>query len=100
MVGVVLQNAWVLHHINKDEGNESLSLLPCNISERLKESRSSSSHLAIQNVPSDVCYEVAHHQVPSKKQGRCKVCKNNFLCRCVKCKTNLYDICFEIFHGY
>ena len=100
MVDVVLQNAWVLYHINKDEGIESLSLLPCNFSEISKESRSSLSHLGIQNVLSDVCYEVAHHQVPSKKQDRCKVSKDNFLCRCVKCKPNLNDICFEIFHGY
>ena len=64
-----------------------------------KEGRSASNHEGIQNVPSDVCYEVAHYQVPSKKQGMCKVCKNNFRCRCVKCKASLYDICFEIFHG-
>ena len=28
----------------------------------------------------------------------CKVCENNFKCCCVKCKANLHDICFEIFH--
>ena len=27
---VVLQNAWVLYDINKDEGDESLPLLACN----------------------------------------------------------------------
>ena len=27
MVVVLLQGAWVLYHINKDEGDESLSLL-------------------------------------------------------------------------
>ena len=32
-----------------------------------KESRSFLSHVGIQNVPSDICYDVAHYQVPSKK---------------------------------
>ena len=36
MVDVVLQNAWVLHHINKDEGDESLPLLACTFSEMFK----------------------------------------------------------------
>ena len=30
MLNVVLQNAWVLYHINKDEVDESLPLLACN----------------------------------------------------------------------
>ena len=30
MIDVVLQNAWVLLDINKDEGDESLPLLACN----------------------------------------------------------------------
>ena len=64
-----------------------------------KEGRSTSSHEGIQNAPSDVCYEVVYYQVPSKKQGMCKVCENNFRCRCVKCKANVHDICFEIFRG-
>ena len=53
-----------------------------------------------QNVSSDVCYEVAHQQVPPKKQVMCKVCKYIFRWRCVKCKANLHDKCFEILHGY
>ena len=65
-----------------------------------KEGWSSSSHVGIQNVPSDDCYEVAHYQVPSKNQGMCQVYKNNFRCRCVRCKVNLYDIFFEIFQGF
>ena len=52
MIDVVLQNAWVLHDINKDEGDESLPLLACNFSKILKKN---------QNVPSGVCYEVAHY---------------------------------------
>ena len=43
--------------------------------------------------------EVAHYQLPSKKQDMCKVSKNNFRWRCVKCEANLFDKCFEI-HGY
>ena len=57
-----------------------------------KGGRSASSHAGIQNFPSDVCYEVGHYQVPSKKQGMFKVCKNNFRCHCVKCKARLHDV--------
>ena len=32
LVDVVLQSAWVLYHINKDESDESLPLLACNFS--------------------------------------------------------------------
>ena len=37
MLDVVLQNAWVLFHINKDEVDESLPLLDCNFLEIFKE---------------------------------------------------------------
>ena len=70
MVDAVLQNVWVLYYINKDEGDESLPLLACSFSDR--------SHVGIQNVPSDICCEVAYYQVPSIKQGMCKVYKNDF----------------------
>ena len=76
MVDIVLQNAWMLYHIRKDEGVESIFL------KYWKEGRPSSSYVGTQNVPSDVCCEVAHYQVPSKKQGMRKVYKNNFQCRC------------------
>ena len=36
MLDVVLQNAWVLYHINEDEVDESLPLLACNFSETFK----------------------------------------------------------------
>ena len=49
-----------------------------NILKYSKEGRPSSSHVGIQSVRSDVCHEVAHYEVPSKKQGMCKVCKSNF----------------------
>ena len=91
MVDVVLQYAWVLYHINKDEGDESLSLLACSFPEIF---------IRLQNVPSNICYEVAHYQVSSKKPSQCKVWKGNFRCCCVKYKANLHDICFKIFHGY
>ena len=41
MVDVVFQNAWVLHHINKDECDESLPLLACNFSKIFKGSQNS-----------------------------------------------------------
>ena len=49
---------------------------------------------------SDIYYEMVHYQVPSKNKGKYKVCKNNSRPRCVKCKVNVHDVCFEIFHGY
>ena len=64
IVNVVLQSAWVLCRINKDEGDESLTLLAFRwhvvnaiFLKYSKESRLSSSHLGIQNIPSDVCYD-------------------------------------------
>ena len=91
MVDVVLQNAWVLYHINKDEGDESLSLLACNFFDRtMSEFRMS-------------------HQMPVMRWHiiRCHL-KNKACVRCtritsdaaVRCKANLHDIFFEIFHGY
>ena len=57
MVDVVLQGAWVLYPINKDEGNESLPLLgfPRHVVNAIflkysKEGRLSSSHLGIRNI--------------------------------------------------
>ena len=68
MVDVVLQGAWVLHRINKDEEDESLPLLAfrrhvVNVTflKYSKEDRLSSSHLENQNIPSDVCYDDTKH---------------------------------------
>ena len=79
MVDVVLQCVWVLHHINKDEGNESLPLLAfrrdvvnATFLKYSKEGRLSSSNVGNQNILSD---DTKHYQVQSEKQGRCKVCK-------------------------
>ena len=66
-----------------------------------KEGRSSSSHVGIRNVPPDACYDdTKHYQVPSEKQGRRKVCNEDSRRRCVKCKVNLHEVCFEIFYRY
>ena len=56
IVDVALQNTWVLYHINKDKGDESLPLLACNFLKYSMEGRSSLSHVKIQNVPSDARY--------------------------------------------
>ena len=75
MVDVVLQDAWVLYGVNKDEGNESQSL-PFLVFQRhiantiflkySKEGRLSSSHVGIRNIPSDICYDYTkHYQVQS-----------------------------------
>ena len=83
MVDVVPQNAPVLYCINKDEGDEALPLLAfrrdvvCAIVLKYsRNGRSSSSHIGIRNVPSDVCYDdKKYYQVPLEKHGRCKVYK-------------------------
>ena len=76
MVDVVLQGAWVLHRINKDEGDEPL-LLPAfrrhavNVIS-LKYSKEGIlcwSHLGIRNIRSDVCYDdTKHYQVQSERK--------------------------------
>ena len=58
---------WV-YHINKNEGDDSL---PFPAFRRMmkysKEGKSSLSHVGIQNLRSDVCYDDAkHYQVPSR----------------------------------
>ena len=70
MVDVVLQGARVLHHINKDEGNESVS---SSILEHVakaiflkysNEGRLSLSLLGIRNISSNVYYDsTKHYQV-------------------------------------
>ena len=90
LLDVVLQNVWMLYCINKDKGDESLPLLAFErdvvsaISlKNLKGARSLSSHVGIRNVLSNVCDDdnTKHFQVPSEvpseKQGRCKVYKEN-----------------------
>ena len=108
IVDFVLQNAGIFYRINKDEGDESLSLLTFQRNganaiflKYSKEGSLSLSHVGIRNVSSDVCYaDTRHYQVSSEKQGRCKKCKKNSQYHYVKCKVNLHDIYSEIFHGY
>ena len=74
MVDVVIQGAGVLYHINKDKGDESLlhldfrrHLVNVIFLKHSKESRLSSCHLGIRNIPSDVCYDgTKHYQVKSE----------------------------------
>ena len=74
MVDVVIQGAWALHHIYKGKGDESLPLLTFGrhvvnviFLKYSKEVRLSSSHLGIQNIPSDVCYDdTKHYEVQSE----------------------------------
>ena len=108
LVDVVLQQARMLHRINNDEGDESLSLLAFRSDvvnaiflKYSKEGRSSPRHVGIRNVPSNVRYDdTKHYIVQSEKQGRCKMCKKNSQRRCIKCKVNVHDIYLEIFYGY
>ena len=76
MVDVVLQGAWVLYRINKDEGDKSLSVLAFQrhfvysiFLKYSKEDRLSSSHVGIPNIPSDICYDdTKHYQVQSEQR--------------------------------
>ena len=79
MVDVVLQNVRMLCRINKNEGNESRrDTVTAIFLKYSKQGRSSTNHVGIRNVPSDVCYnDTKHYQVPYEKQGRCKVYKKN-----------------------
>ena len=84
LLDVVIQNVWMLYCINKDKGDESVPRLAF---ERdvvnaisLKNLKGAfSSHVEIRNVLSNVCDDDStnHFQVPSEKQGRCKVYKEN-----------------------
>ena len=69
MVDVFLQGTRILHRINKDEGNESLTFLVfwrhiVNVTflKYSKEGRLFSSHVGNQNIPSDT-YVPKHYQV-------------------------------------
>ena len=62
MVDVVIQCALVLYRIYKGKGDESLLAFRGHVDNVIflkysKEGRLSSSHLGIQNIPSDVCYD-------------------------------------------
>ena len=73
MLYVAHQGVWVLYRINKNEGVESLPLLSFRrdavnaiFLKYLKESRLSSGHVGIRNIPSDVCYDdTKYYQVQS-----------------------------------
>ena len=68
MVDVVLQGAWVLYCINKDNCYESLPLLAFRrdvvneiFLEYSKKGKLSPSHIGIRNTPSDACYDDTKH---------------------------------------
>ena len=68
MVDVVLQVTWVLYCVNEDKDDESLPLLvfqryvaSASFLEYSKEGKLSLSHIGIQNIPSDVCYDDAKY---------------------------------------
>ena len=76
MVEVIIQGAWVFYHINREKGDESLPLLAFGrhvvnviFLKHSKEGGLPSSHLGIQNIPSDVCYgDAKHYQVQSEQR--------------------------------
>ena len=77
MVDVVIQGVWLLHHINKDEGDEYLPLLAFRryvvnviFLKYSKEGRLSSIHLRIRNIQSAVCYDdTKHYKVQSEHRS-------------------------------
>ena len=77
MVNVVLQGACELYHNKKDEGNESLPLLAFQkhvvnaaFLKSSKESRLSSSHWEIRNIPSDFCYDYTKYYLLQSEHRR------------------------------
>ena len=75
MVDVVLQGAWVLYRINRDEDDESLSLVAFQrhavkvvFPKYSKEGRFFSSHVGIRNIPSDCYDDTKHYQVQSERR--------------------------------
>ena len=83
-VDVVYQGVWVLYRIN-NEDDESLLLLffwrdivNAIFLKRSNEGRLSSSHVGVQNIPSDVCYNNTKHQVQSENKAGVRCFKNNF----------------------
>ena len=74
LVDVVLQRAWVLYRIKKDEGDEPLPvpafrrhIVNAIFLKYSKEGRSPSNHLGIRYISSDVCYgDTKHYQVQSE----------------------------------
>ena len=77
MVDVVVQGVWLLHHINKDEGDEYLPLLAFRrhvvnviFLKYSKEGRLSSIHLRIRNIQPAVCYDdTKHYKVQSEHRS-------------------------------
>ena len=66
MVDVVLQGAWILYRINRDEGDDFLPLLGfrrlATFLKYSKKGRLSSTHVGIRNIPSeDVFYDDTKH---------------------------------------
>ena len=74
MVDVVLQGAWVLYRVSKDEDDESLPLLVFRrhivdafFLKYSKESILSLSHVGIRSIPSEICYDdTKHYQLQSE----------------------------------
>ena len=74
IVDDALQNAWERYHVKKDEGDGSLPFLvfrKYNVNaiflKYSKTGRLSSSHVRIQNIPSDTCYDdTKYYQVQSE----------------------------------
>ena len=72
-VDIVIQGVWILYYINKDKGDQSLPLLAFRKHVNVifvkysEEGKYSQSHLGIQNISSDVCYDnTKHYQVQSE----------------------------------
>ena len=78
---------WVLHRINKYEGDETLPL-PDFVSDVVKtislkyskEGRLSSSHVGMQNIQSNICYnDTKHYQLQSVKNKAAARCAKRTL---------------------
>ena len=104
IIDVVLQGVCTLYLINKDGGDLSLPLLAFRkdvvntiFLKYSKNSKLSSSHAGIRNIPSDVCYDnTRHYQVQYVKNKACVSCEKWTL-DAATWNVNLGDTCFKIF---
>ena len=94
MIDVVLQNAWVLYDINKDEGDESLPLLACNFSKIFKKKKK----IRMSHRMSVMRWHITRCHLKDKASVRCEKITSDGAVQNVKQMTN--DKCFEILHGY
>ena len=104
------QNAWQLHRkMAAQSGETSLDYL--NFRRKIVQTylmkfkldtalgRPKSSKPIEARVPLSVRLDNVNHYLASADQGRCAVCKKNSRKHCQKCRVNLHEKCWSVFHS-